>query len=298
MIKEKNEILFFAISLLKSLIVLSIWATWKVIYRKERYHMKENEISVREREIIAKHEKAMKEEYAKEQVNRMEQERIANERRATEQREKEEKERQERLRKEKEKKKAEQNKKFSVAGQGNDIVTNCIGIVEDGVKMLYSDTKYIIRMSIELLQKRAEKNQLTEKECNKIVQTYENLKYNVEQLDKVNKNLKTQKDKKVVEKYENSRQSLEKKVCETLDIKKDKPKLLRGKKAVETSFQEKVYKGLSELKMKADIAKSRLSELKVEKEVLSTHRDNKSISIRRTTNNIGTRTVAKKTRTR
>lgn len=258
--------------------------------------MKENDVVKMERESIAKHQKAVKEENDKEQAKRMEKERIESERKATEQRAKEERERQERLRKEREKKKAEQKKKTSIAGRGNDIGTQTIRLVETGVKSLYGDVQNIIRMSKELLEKRAEQKQLTEGECKKILQTYENLKNNVEQLDKVNKNLDMLKDKKVVEKYKTSKVTLEKKICETLDIKKDKPKLLHSKKAVEISFREKIGKGIADLKSKADIAKGRLSEIKAEKKEQSINRDNKPASTSRTASH--SKTIAPQTKAR
>lgn len=254
--------------------------------------MKKNDVAEKERESIVRHEKFLKEERDKEQTYRMEQERIENENRATEQRTKEEKERQERLRKEKERKRAEKKKKTSIAGRGNDIVTDSIRIVENSTKMLYDDTRYIIKMSKELLQKRAEEKKLTEGECNKMIQTYENLKNNVVQLEKVNKNLETLKEKKVIEKYETSKQALEKKICETLDIKKDKPKLLHSKKAVETSFREKVQKGLADLGEKVSIAKDRLGEIRNEKKSQFNYFENKPETTCRA------KTVAPKTRTR
>lgn len=287
-----NEFLLDIVLLIKVLIALIIWLSWKAIYRKERHRMKENEVAEKERESISKHEKAMKEENAKEQENRMEQERIESERRATEERAKEERDRQERLRKEKERKRAEQKKKTSIAGRGNDIVTDSMRIVETSAKMLYDDTKYIIKMSKELFQKRAEEKKLTEGECNKIVQTYENLKNNVVQLEKVNKNLETLKEKKVIEKYETSKQALEKKICETLDIKKDKPKLLHSKKAVETSFREKIQKGLADLGEKVSIAKDRLGEIRNEKKSQFNYSEDKPETTCRA------KTVAPKTRTR
>lgn len=256
--------------------------------------MSENDVAEKERKSIAKHQEELKEQGAREQASMTERNRIETERRATEQRAKEERERQEKLRKESERKKAEQRKKYSIAGHGNDIVTQSVRIAETSVHMLVDDTKNIIRMSKELLQKRAEEKKLTEGECNKIVQTYENLKNNVAQLDKVNKNLETLKDKKVMEKYQTSKDTLEKKICETLDIQKDKPKFLQSKKAVETSFREKVQKGLTDLGAKAEIAKARLTEIKAEKNTQSYYRDNKPASTSRT----ASRTVKPQTQTR
>ena len=246
----------------------------------------------KERQSIAKHQEDMKEQGAREQQSLAEQNRIETERRATEQRNKEERERQEKLRKESEKKKAEQRKKNSIAGHGNDIVTQTVRIAETSVHMLADDTKNIIRMSKELLQKRAEKKELSESECNKVIKTYEMVKNNVEQLDKVNKNLDTLKDKKVIEKYETTKKSLEKKVCDTLEITKDKPKFLQSKKAVETSFREKIGKGLADLKAKADICKGRLSQINAEKKEQTSHREKEPAS------RTASRTVKPQTQTR
>lgn len=98
----------------------------------------------------------------------------------------------------------------------------------------------------------------------KTIQTYENLKKNVEQLDKVNKNLETIKDTRARAKYETSKQSLENKICETLDIKKDKPKFLQSKKEVETSFREKVQRGIDNLEKRVEVAKTKIAEMKKE----------------------------------
>jgi len=200
------------------------------------------------------------------------------------------------LRKESEQKKAEQNKKHTIAGHGNDMVTQTVRIAETTVKSLYDDTKNIIRMSKELLQKRAENKQLTENECNKIVSTYETLKNQVGQLDKVNKNLETLKDKKVMEKYETSKADLETKIGETLGIQKDKPKFLQSKKVPETTFKEKVQKGLAEMGEKAKIATERVKEIRAEKQ--SNHRDNKPASTSRTATASRTKTIGSKTRTK
>lgn len=252
----------------------------------------EQSIADKERQSIAKHQEEIKEQGAREQQRLAEQNRIETERRATEQRAKEERERQEKLRKESEKKKAEQRKKYSIAGHGNDIVTQTVRIAETSVHMLADDTKNIIRMSKELLQKRAEKKELSESECNKVIKTYETVKNNVEQLDKVNKNLDTLKDKKVIEKYETTKKSLEKKVCDTLEITKDKPKFLQSKKAVETSFREKIGNGLADLKAKADICKGRLAEINKEKKTQTSHREEKPAS------RTASRTIKPQTQTR
>lgn len=285
---------FIFMGLLIFIIAWIIWVSWKTPRRKERSSMNENEVVDKERQSIAKHEKDMKEESAREQANRMEQARVESDRRASEQRAKEEQERQERLRKESEKKKADQNKKYSIAGHGNDLGTDIVRIAETSVKMLYDDTKFIINQTKELLQKRAESKQLTEGECNKIISTYENLKNQVGQLEKVNKNLDTLKDKKVMEKYETSKADLEKKIGETLGIQKDKPKFLQNKNVPENTFREKVQKGLSELGEKAKIATERLKEIRTEKQ--STQREHKPASTSRTASQ--SKTVAPKTRTR
>lgn len=72
---------------------------------------------------------------------------------------------QERLRMESERRKKEQRKKYSIAVQGNYIVTQSVRIAEQSVQMLCDDTKTIISMSRELLQKRAEEKKLTEHSC-------------------------------------------------------------------------------------------------------------------------------------
>ena len=116
----------------------------------------------------------------------------------------------------------------------------------------------------------------------KTIQQYEDLKKNVEQLDKVNKSLESLRDKKIKEKYETSKQSLEKKICNTLAIKKDKPQLLQSKKTVEQSFRDKIQKGLADFGAKADVAKKNIAEIKSEKIKQSSQRENKLV--RRTTN--------------
>lgn len=112
------------------------------------------------------------------------------------------------------------------------------------------------------------------------VQKYEDLKKNVEQLDKVNKNLETMKDKKVMEKYETSKQALEKKICDTLGIKKDKPKFLQSKKAVESSFRQKVEKGLVELGAKVEVSKAEITKIKAEEKAQNSHGEKKSARIK------------------
>lgn len=282
---------FIIIGSLIFIIAYLIWLSWK--NERKGYHMEQN-IAEKERQSIAKHQEELKEQGIKEQASLTEQNRVETERRATEQRATEERERQDKLRKESEKKKEEQRKKYSVAGHGNDIITQSVRIVETSVHMLVDDTKTIIKMSKELLQKRAESKQLTEGECNKIVSTYENLKNQVGQLEKINNNLDTLKDKKVMEKYQTSKVDLEKKIGETLDIQKDKPKFLQNKKVPENTFKEKIQKGLSELGEKAKIATERLKEIRAEKQ--STHRENKPASTSRTTSQA--KTQAPKSRTR
>lgn len=272
--------MFYIAILVIILITLIIWVMWQDLrnnHGKEIYEMNESE-----RENNAKHEMQMKEESAREQANLTEQARIENERRATEQRAKEEQERQERLRKETERRRAEQNKKHSIVGPGNDIVTQSARITEQSVKMLYDDTKSIIKSTKEMLQKRAEEKKMTEGECNKIIESYANLKNNVEQLDKLNKSMETLKDKRVMEKYQASKESLEKKICDTLEITKDKPKLFQRKQTIEKSFRERVEKGLADLGAKAEIAKARLSEIRSEKRTGSSR--NRSASTGRTAN--------------
>ncbi len=251
-------------------------------------------IADKERQNQAKRQEEMNEQQAREQVSQTEQSRIEAEHGAADQRAREERERQEKLRKEIEKKKAEQREKYSIAGHGNDIVTQSIRIAETSVHIMADSVKDIVRMSKELMQKRAESKELTEGECKQTIKTYETLRNNVEQLNKVNKNLDSIKDKRIVEKYETTKQSLEKKVCETLEITKEKPKLMQNKKQIETSFREKVEKGLSDLKAKADICKVRLSEINAEKRSSVSVKEKNSYSEKKTVS----RTIKPQTRTR
>lgn len=126
------------------------------------------------------------------------------------------------------------------------------------------------------------------------IQKYEDLKKNVEQLNKINKKLETMKDKRVKEKYETSKQSLENKICYTLQIKKDKPKLWQSKKAVEQSFRNKVQKGLADMGAKAEVAKIKIAEIKAGKNIQTSQQKNNPV--RRTTNRA--KTIASQTRAR
>ena len=128
----------------------------------------------------------------------------------------------------------------------------------------------------------------------KQVQDYENAKKNVEQLEKINKSLENLKDKKVIEKYQTTKKSLEKKICGTLGIKKDKPKLWQSKKVVEQSFRNKVQKGLADMGTKADVAKKKIAETKCEKNTQTSQRENKPVG--RTTNRA--KAIVPQTRTR
>lgn len=112
-------------------------------------------IADKERQNQAKRQEEMNEQQAREQVSQTEQSRIEAEHGAADQRAREERERQEKLRKEIEKKKAEQREKYSIAGHGNDIVTQSIRIAETSVHIMADSVKDIVRMSKELMQKRA-----------------------------------------------------------------------------------------------------------------------------------------------
>lgn len=257
--------------------------------------MKELEISEniqKERDSIKYHEKELEKGR-----NRLENIRLTEERRLSEELKAKEEKLQERLRKESE----NRRKKQKIAGHGNDIGTQTISIIEQSTKMLISDTKDIIKMAKELLQKRAEEKQLTEQECNKIVQAYETLKNQVEKLDKVNKNLENLKDKKVIEKYEISKKELESKISNTLDIQKEKPKFLQSKAKTqeqEKTFSEKIQKGLADLREKADIARDRLQQLKSEKKVVVTKTTYKDARENEVRINTKAKIQAPKTRTR
>jgi DNA repair exonuclease SbcCD ATPase subunit len=278
-----------------SILILFCFSVRKKERERRIRHMKEFEISEdiqKERDSIKYHEKEMEKGR-----NRLENIRLTEERRLSEELKAKEEKLQERLRKESE----NRRKKQKIAGHGNDIGTQTISIIEQSTKMLISDTKDIIKMAKELLQKRAEEKQLTEQECNKIVQAYETLKNQVEKLDKVNKNLENLKDKKVIEKYEVSKKELESKISNTLDIQKEKPKFLQSKAKTqeqEKTFSEKIQKGLADLREKANIARVRLQQLKSEKKVVvtkTTYKDARGNEVR---TNTKAKTQAPKTRTR
>lgn len=111
---------------------------------------------------------------------------------------------------------------------------------------------------------------MTEKQCNEIINKYENAKTKVDQLDKVNKGLEGAKDKKLIEKYNVNKNDLEKDLQKELGITKDKPRFLQTK--AKTQEQEKAFRGkietkLNELKEKYIVARDQLQIIKQAKKI-------------------------------
>lgn len=102
------------------------------------------------------------------------------------------------------------------------------------------------------------------KEYLAVLQNYEKTKQNIEQLDRVNKSIKKTKDKEVIKKYQTTKTSLEKRICDTLAIEKDKPKFWQNEKMLEESFRNRVQKAVNELGEKAKIAKEKIEKVKAE----------------------------------
>lgn len=267
----------------------------------------ENNVAEKEQQSIDKHNAELKEQTARQEERQREQERAETDRRnaerlqrESEQRRKEERERTEHLkqveehRKQREKELANRqvgggdNKELEshlAKGRQLDIQANKEG---RGAKQEQS-YKSLEERQINIDYRYAMEHL---KEYLDTVQKYENLQKNVEQLDKVNKSLESTKDKKAVEKYQTTKESLEKKICDTLEIKKDKPKFLQSKKAVESSFKDKVKKGLADLGAKAEVAKAEITKIKAVEKAQTTHGEYKPA------NRTASRTVKPQTRAR
>lgn len=297
----------YGVLLIIVLIALIIWLSWGEYHRKEHCRM-ENDIDIaeKERQSIDKHNEELREQRNREEERRKEQERIETDRRTAERLRKEEERRKEQRENKEHLKQVEEHQRQ----RERELANRQVG---GGNKELENHLAKGRQLDIQANQegrgakqakpyKTLEERQIdidyrytmdNLKHYLETVQKYEDLRKNVEQLDKVNKSLETVKDKKVKEKYETSKQSIEKKICDTLDIKKDKPKFLQSKKAVETSFRGKVQKGLADLGAKAEVAKTKIAEIKAEKNTQSSHRENEP---GRTASRA--KTIAPQTRTR